>query len=60
MTATTATQTWLDQAACLDADPDLFFPTSHGSGTRTTTPTGPPPAPSAHAAPSSAHASKTP
>jgi WhiB family redox-sensing transcriptional regulator len=34
MTATTATQTWLDRAACLDVDPDLFFPTSHGSGTK--------------------------
>ena len=33
MTATTLAQTWLDRAACLDADPDLFFPTSHGSGT---------------------------
>jgi WhiB family redox-sensing transcriptional regulator len=34
MTATTLAQTWLDRAACLDADPDLFFPTSHGSGTK--------------------------
>ena len=33
MTAATLTQTWLDRAACLDVDPDLFFPTSHGSGT---------------------------
>lgn len=60
MTATTATQTWLDQAACLDADPDLFFPTSHGSGTKNDHPDWTAPAPSAHAAPSSAHASKTP
>ena len=34
MTAATLTQTWLDRAACLDAEPDLFFPTSHGSGTK--------------------------
>ena len=34
MTAATLTQTWLDRAAFLDVDPDLFFPTSHGSGTK--------------------------